>query len=369
MKNRKSELDAWIGKEIEAGRLLAAQYALALDGEIIAGGSFGTATEASRFCIFSATKVLVAATLLPSIGSGALDVTKPVAEYVPEFAANGKGAVTVEQVMLMQGGFPQAPFSPKYWGTSAARREGFARWTLEWEPGTRSVYHPMSAHWVLAELIETLSGRPYLDEIHRVVSEPIGLPPLIGPMAAAHDIVPVRLAGEASSMAEQVATFGSPELVPVATVTTEGLLALNHPEVRHAGVPGGGGFVRASDLALVYQAFLHDRAGAFPPQALEDARSNVRNRLIDEASGVPALRTLVFVIGGDDGRAAYRWRPDGTPRTFGHNGAGGQLAWADPDSGLSFVFLADTLDQDPRVDFLRSRRLNELALSALSERS
>ena len=34
-----------------------------------------------------------------------------------------------------------------------------------------------------------------------------------------------------------------------------------------------------------------------------------------------------------------------SPGTFGHNGAGGQIAWADPESGLSFVYLTNGMDQ------------------------
>ena len=54
-----------------------------------------------------------------------------------------------------------------------------------------------------------------------------------------------------------------------------------------------------------------------------------------------------------------------TPRAFGHAGAGGQLCWVDPASGLSFTFLHDTLHNDPRVEFHRAADLNDLALSLL----
>ena len=47
----------------------------------------------------------------------------------------------------------------------------------------------------------------------------------------------------------------------------------------------------------------------------------------------------------------------------GHAGAGGQLCWADPQSGLSFSFLHDTLNEDPRVEFRRAADLNDLALA------
>ena len=63
--------------------------------------------------------------------------------------------------------------------------------------------------------------------------------------------------------------------------------------------------------------------------------------------GTPANRTLGLVLAGDDGRVEpARHGPDGLGAgTFGHNGAGGQIAWADPATGLSFVYLTNGMDQ------------------------
>ena len=93
------------------------------------------------------------------IGEGLIDPARRVAEYVPEFAANGKGDVTVEQVMLHTAGFPNAPMKEVDGADPARRRERFAAWELEWEPGTRFEYHGSSAQWVLADLIERLERR------------------------------------------------------------------------------------------------------------------------------------------------------------------------------------------------------------------
>jgi CubicO group peptidase (beta-lactamase class C family) len=78
---------------------------------------------------------------------------------------------------------------------------------------------------------------------------------------------------------------------------------------------------------------------------LADATGNVRNRLPDPLTGVPANRTLGLIQAGDDGKAA--WRGLGhtvSARAFGHNGAGGQLAWGDPVTGLSLGYVTNGLD-------------------------
>src|SRR3954453_11192305 len=110
------------------------------------------------------------------IGDGRLDVSRPVVEYVPAFDTNEKGAVTVEQVLLHTGGFPLAPLGPKHWGTREGRLESFRGWRLNFEPGQVFMYRPVAGHWVLAEVIEAITGEPYTDAIQHLVTDPLGLP-------------------------------------------------------------------------------------------------------------------------------------------------------------------------------------------------
>ena len=62
--------------------------------------------------------------------------------------------------------------------------------------------------------------------------------------------------------------------------------------------------------------------------------------------------------------AAYGWMPD-APRAFGHPGAGGQLNWCDPDSGISFSFLHDTLHRCPGHELSRIADLHRLLMAAV----
>ena len=176
-----TQLDRFVQDEIDADRSSAAQYAIALDGEIVASRTFGAATDDHRFVIFSATKTIVAMALVAHLADGSLELTRRVAEYVPEFGTNGKDEVTVLQLLTMQGGFPQAPMGPRSWGTSAGRRAQFAEWTLDWQPGAHTEYHPISAHWVIAELIEALTGRPFVEVVHERVTAPAGVPAILAP--------------------------------------------------------------------------------------------------------------------------------------------------------------------------------------------
>jgi CubicO group peptidase (beta-lactamase class C family) len=349
--------------EIDDGHSLAAQFAIGLNSEIVAFDSFGAARQDSRFVIFSATKAIVAMALLPHLADGSLDLTAPVAAYLPEFAGNGKGQVAVLQLLTMQGGFPQALIGPDRWATSAGRRQQFAEWTLAWPAGSRTEYHPIAAHWVIAELIETLSGRAYADEVNDRVVAPSGAPPLLGPAAAdAVDVVRVRTNGSIPSHDALLAAFVRPELVPDTTVTPEVLLGMNHPLAHSAAIPGAGGIARACDIASIYQSFLHNPGDTHPQWWLADATGTIRNASLSVSDGAPANRTIAGIVAGSDGLHDYRWFPDAR-RAFGHHGAGGQICWMDPDSGLSFCFLHDTMQLDPGHDLRRSRELNSLAIA------
>jgi CubicO group peptidase (beta-lactamase class C family) len=346
---RLDELRTRMRREIDSGLLPSCQFALARDGKLAAFETVGAATPETRYVIFSATKAFVASACWQLIGEGSLDLRRRVAEYIPEFATNGKDVITVEQVMLHTSGFPRAPLGPPDWYDRDRRLAKFAKWRLNWEPGTAHEYHPTSAHWVLAELIERIDGRDYRDAVHERVTQPLGLPRVVGiPTDDQDGIAELSLRGEPAPPDEMEAIFGMPEL-PVTEVTDEALLSFNRPEIRAVGVPGGGGIATAATVALFYQALLHDPDKLWDPDVLADATGNVRNTFPDFlALGAPANRALGVVVAGDDGNANKRgFGHTQSPRTFGHNGAGGQIAWADPESGISFCYVTNGRDRNP----------------------
>ncbi len=163
-------------REVDDGLLPSVQLALAYDGEIVVDDTYGDATPGTRYAVFSATKAFVASTVWTLIGDGSLDVSKRVVDYIPEFGTNGKDVITVEQVMLHLGGFPMAPLGAPTWTRARAGSRRFARWRLNWEPGSTYEYHPTSAHWVLAELIERITGTDFRDVVEERVTAPMVCP-------------------------------------------------------------------------------------------------------------------------------------------------------------------------------------------------
>lgn len=342
-----------VRREVDDGLLPSIQMALAYEGEVIVEEAYGSvngesASAEHRYCFFSATKPLVASVVWQLIAEGLVDTQEKIVSYIPEFNAGDdvwKSAITVEQVMLHTAGFPLAPLGPPTWAERQARVEKMQSWRVDWEPGTRYFYHPTSAHWVLAEIIDRVTGNDYRDELQVRVTDPAGLPRLLGiPRDHQESIATLVGVGEEATADELEAVFGVREM-PDNGVTEELLMNFNNPVNRETGVPGGGGFGRARDLALFYQELLHNRHGLWDADLLSDVTGKVRNSLPD-LSGCPANRTLGLVQAGNDGFANVRgFGRTVSARAFGHNGAAGQLAWVDPETGLSLGYVTNGCDR------------------------
>ncbi|MCU1396335.1 MAG: penicillin-binding protein beta-lactamase class [Ilumatobacteraceae bacterium] len=330
-------------REVDAGLLPSAQVAVAHDGELVAFETFGDATNDTRYVVYSATKAFVAGAVWALIGDGLIDVSKHVVEYIPEFGSNGKEVITLEQVMLHTSGFPSAPLSPIDGDTSAGRTRAFAKWRLNWAPGSTFEYHPTAAHWVLAEVIERVTGSDYRDVVEQRVTGPAGLERVLGDVP--HVAAELVAVGEPATADELEAVLGV-RSVDLGEVTTAALLGFNDPAVQRVGIPGGGGVMRAADLALYYQAILHNPGAMWDQDVLDDATSHVRNRLPDRLTGLPANRTLGLVQAGADGNSHLRGMGRTvSPLAVGHNGAKGQIAFGDPVTGLSVGYCTNGLDE------------------------
>lgn len=337
-------------REVDEGIVPSCQLAIAANGEVVEHVTIGDAVAGNdtRYVIFSSTKPIVASAVWQLLAEGAISLDDRIADHIPEFGSNGKDVVTVEQVLLHTSGFPHAPLGAPKWLTREGRLEAFAKWRLNWEPGTRFEYHATSAHWVLAELLARADGVDHTESIRRRVLDPLGLTQLaLGvPRAEQGDIAPLVHTGQVPTPEEFSAVIGAPG-IDMGEVTEAALMGFNDPDSLAVGVPGGGAVSTAADLARFYQALLHNPGDLWDPKWLTIATTDVRNRFDDMmAGGIPANRTIGLVVAGSDGFGPRRGFGHGnSPGTFGHDGAGGQLAWADPESGVSFAYLTNGIDR------------------------
>jgi len=350
---RMTKLIERCAREVDEGRVPGCQVAVGFEGEIVLFEAFGDLTTDHRLHTYSAIKPTVSLTVLELAAEGMLDLDAPIASVLSTFASNGKDAITLSQVLLHAGGFPHAPVGIDEFADRQARLARYDRWRTTWEPGSAFEYHASAAHWVLADCITEVTGRPHADVVTERVMTPAGCSRWLAiPRDEQGDIADVASVGEAPDLEEMARQFGL-ESMPITEVTDDALLAFNDPDVRTTGHPGGGGIATAAEMALWYQAVMHDDGGFLRPTVKVDALEVVRQNHADWM-GVAANRTHAFTLGGDDGQALMRGYGHTTgPATFGHGGAKGQRAWGDPATGLSLGFMTHGLD---RNDLVHARR-------------
>ncbi len=342
-------------RDVDDGTLKSAQVAVARHGRLAGVRTFGTvqhngvetevpATNDTLYAIFSSTKAIVGAATWTVCEDGLLKIDEKVADIIPEFGSNGKDQITVEQVMLHIGGFPLAPFNPLDWDNRERRLERFARWRLNWEPGTKFEYHATSAHWVLAELIERRTGKDFRAYVRERILDPMGLDTF-------HLGLPAELNGRVADVRHLVPPVPPPG--GWGEVTPDAIKAFNRPEVRAVGVPGGGGIAGAAQLALFYQPLLNGGVTAGGKRVMKaetiEWATTVRTKDFhrDLIFNLPVNRALTVVVAGDDGFAYQRgFGRSASPRAFGHGGAGGQIGWGDPETGISVGYTTDGFVDD-----------------------
>ena len=360
--------------------LCATQVALARNGELLAFASFGRARFGGEggseraadgdtlFSIYSVSKAIVSAASWILLQEGKLALADRVVDHIPEFGSRGKEAVTVEQLLVHTAGFPSAGMPTQDGSDPERRLRHFSSWELEWEPGSRFVYHGGSSMWVLAELINRVGGADHRDFIRSRIFEPLGLANLhIGLPARENErVADVISIGEAMTSDEKAA---SPVDAPV--IGEEVVAWANDPENRAVGAPGGGCIGTAADLAMFYQGLLADAEGRghgiWQPRTLRDAWTVRNPGLLDGMTGQPALRGLGVVIAGTEGKLWRGFSEDCSARAFGHMGAGGQISWADPETGLCFVFLTNGAQKNAARQGANGFRLSTLAAACASD--
>ena len=250
--------------------------------------------------------------------------------------------------------------------TEERRLADLANWKLEWPPGSRFTYHGTATMWVLAQLITQTTGTDYRDFICERIFEPLGLTDLfIGLSEEQHArVADVIAVGEPMSGDEQVVSS-----VDAPTITDEMVAYANSTEARVIGSPGGGAIGTAADVALFYQGVLASldpvRGGLWDAARAVDACTPRNVEFIDPMTKRPALRGLGLVVAGEEDRIWRGFSPNHSARAFGHMGAGGQVAWGDPESGISFAFLTNAAERNAARQGAHGLRLSNIAAGAL----
>jgi len=302
------------------------------------------ANDQTLWLLYSNTKVLTACAVWLLVERGMLSFTDRVATHVPGFEANGKGEITLLQLLSHQGGFPTADVPAEAWIDHDLLRRVVCGFTLEWTPGSQVQYHRLAAHWTAAVLIEALTKTDYRDFIRENVVEPLGLGDelFVG--------VPNAVQSRAADMHAPAADGG--RQVPRASENTAAF--------RRAGAPASGGFATARAMAAFYQMLVQggtlNGVRLLSPRLVAYVTRNFTEERIDSYMGMAMHRGLGPHVRGTTptirGLGALA-----SSSTFGHGGVGSSYCWGDPESGVSFAYLSNSRLPDP----WHSERLDRIA--------
>jgi len=364
------------GEEVGAGCAVYHRGKLVVD---LVGGHFDGAktqpyTDDALQLVFSTTKGVPAIAVGMCVDRGLIDYDEKVTTYWPEFAANGKGDATVAQLLSHQCGLitvdqPTTLADALDWKTITSR---LADGTPEWPIGTAHGYHALTYGWLAGELIRRTDGRTPGQFVAEEIAGPLGLDLWIG-LPAEHESRVSPMLGSLATKSDDPAVqamidqFFGPGSNAYRALYLNGAFEFegqadnpfNTAEVHAAEIPAGNGIANARSLAKLYAATLGEVDGI---QLLSEAtRDRARLRVTpdgetDQCLMLESTFGMGFMVHGP--MTVYSG-----PGSYGHPGAGGSVAFAQPERDLAFAYVMNQMATNLAGD-MRAQRLLEAAAAA-----
>lgn len=290
-------------------------------------------------CLFSASKAIVALLVHKLAEQGKLHLDDRVADYIPEFAAHGKGVVTIRQLLAHRAGIPKLPIAHpdpdllRHWDAMVHMLCLAPPFDPRFE---KQAYHALTGGFIIGELIRRVSGRELREVMREWLSEPLGLRHL-----------DFGLAPERAGEAPRHYLTGPQPTWPITAIAkrvlgvdfARAVDASNDEAYRSCIVPAGNIYASADDVCRVFQMLLNggelDGVRVLQPQTIANAIAPVGEIQLDGTLGIPMRFSPAFMLGenpvglwGRKSRAAY-----------GHIGFMTVLCWADPQRDISVALL------------------------------
>jgi len=344
-------------EETLGGRVLAASILVARKGKIVLHrGSGRLAQEPSSppagpdavYIVASITKPVTYTALLMMVERGHVCLIDPVQKYLPEFQGPEREKVRVQDILTHTSGLPdQLPENLDLRRAHAPLAEFTKRamtTPLLFVPRTSFSYQSMGT-LLAGEIVERITKERLRDFEKREIFDPLGMTG-----------TSLGLGGRA--IAQTAWTQGTPSFET--SEEDRKRWGANSLYWRDIGHPWGGMHSTTRDLAIFFQMFLNQ--GVYGGRRILGAPT-VKAMTSDQNHAVDAPFGLGFAL--KRSRIANFFGDLGSDRTFGHVGATGTVAWADPDRDLLCVILT-TRPGDEDQGFLLRRVSN--AVQAAVER-
>jgi CubicO group peptidase (beta-lactamase class C family) len=329
---------------------------------------------------WSTTKGVVATCAHVLADRGDLDYDERVATYWPEFAQNGKGDVTVRQVLSHSAGLHRLGTIIDHGSRMLDwehMTDALARAKPAYKPGTSVGYHALTFGWLVGELVRRISGTPIEEFLQKEIAAPLGLDGLhIGcPPEQRHRMAPL------APMSPALTRWSSPLGSFALNQVSRGLRVLRSPinphrminaalsrgmedvivdpRLQDAAVPAMNGYFDAVSLGAMY-AMLAGGGQLGGVRILSEETVRKASEIQNDQRDRVIVMTMQWRLG-------YHRLPiinKQFPRGYGHFGFGGSGAFADPGHDLALAMVCNRGQGTPIGD-LRILRLSQATARAV----
>lgn len=301
--------------------------------------------------VWSTTKGMMSLCIARLNDQGLLDNNRPVADYWPQFAVNGKESVTVAQMFSHQAGLCGLlePISEQTLLDTDKLADLLASQAPQWPVGSCSGYHAISIGPLADALVKRVTGQTLGQYFREQIAEPLNLDFHIG-LASEHEGRVAEIVHDGEPFHGGYDTFNQYQRSALEYLPIRPGLA-NLSVWRKLGMPSAGGQGNARGVAQVYGALASDRCIDGVELVSEQALAAATSAQITSADlvlGVPVTWGIGFALN----EGIYCYGPNAN--AFGHHGWGGSFGFADPQHKLGVGYTMNFMREaqgklDPRA--------------------
>jgi CubicO group peptidase (beta-lactamase class C family) len=301
--------------------------------------------------VWSATKGIGSACALHVLQEHRINIDRRVAEFWPEFAQADKKEITLAQLLSHQAGLCALDARVDILDYDAVIRALEIQKPL-WPPGSAHGYHARTFGFLLDELVRRIAGKTLSQYWREAFGKPLNLDFWIGLPEEENARVATVYAAKSGNPPKPKKFYSdltTPGTLARKTFTSpcglNSVSGMNTPAIRAPAIVSFGGIGSASALAKFYSMLANggklDGQTFFSQETIEWMTTTHADGM-DRVFQIPTAFSAGFM---KDPRNAKRRLFGASPSAFGHPGAGGSHAFADPGNRISFAYVMNQMEQ------------------------